>query len=50
MNNYKDELMENDNITMVEDLSNVPVIAKVYQNDTNLRLDVRHKDLISYFK
>ena len=50
MNNYKDELMENDNITMVEDLCNVPVIAKVYQNDTNLRLDVRHKDLISYFK
>jgi dethiobiotin synthetase len=50
MNNYKDELMENDNIKMVEDLCDVPVIAKVYQNDTNLRLDVDTKDLISYFK
>ena len=50
MNNYKDELMENDNIKMVEDLCNVLVIAKVYQNDTNLRLDVDTKELISYFK
>ena len=50
MNNYKDELMENDNIKMVEDLCDVPVIAKVYQNDTNLRLDVDTKELISYFK
>ena len=50
MNNYKDELMENDNIKMVEDLCDVPVIAKVYQNDTNLRLDVGSKELISYFK
>ena len=50
MNNYKDELMENDNIKMVEDLCNVPVISKVYQNDINLRLDVDTEDLISYFK
>ena len=50
MNNYKDELMENDNIKMVEDLCDVPVIAKVYQNDTNLRLDVGTEELISYFK
>ena len=50
MNNYKDELMENDNIKMVEDICDVPVIAKVYQNDTNLRLDVDTEDLISYFK
>ena len=50
MNNYKDELMENDNIKMVEDLCDVPVIAKVYQNDINLRLDVDTEDLISYFK
>ena len=50
MNNYKDELMENDNIKMVEDLCDVPVIAKVYQNDTNLRLDVDTEELISYFK
>ena len=50
MNNYKDELMENDNIKMVEDLCDVPVIAKVYQNDINLRLDVDTKELISYFK
>jgi dethiobiotin synthetase len=35
---------------MVEDLCDVPVIAKVYQNDTNLRLDVDTKELISYFK
>ena len=50
MNNYKDELMENDNIKMVEDLCEVPVIAKVYQNDKNLRLDVDTEELISYFK
>ena len=46
MNNYRDELMENDNIKMVEDLCNVPVIAKVYQNDKNLRLDVDTEELI----
>ena len=50
MNNYKDELMENDNIKMVEELCDVDVIAKVYQNDINLRLDVDTKELISYFK
>ena len=50
MNNYKDELMENDNIKMVEDLCDVAVIAKVYQNDKNLRLDVDAEELISYFK
>ena len=50
MNNYKDELMENDNIKMVEELCDVPVIAKVYQNDKNLRLDVDTEELISYFK
>ena len=50
MNNYKDQLMENDNIRMVEDLCDVPVIAKVYQNDKNLRLDIRSGVLISYFK
>ena len=50
MNNYKDELMENDNIKMVEDLCEVPIIAKVYQNDKNLRLDVDTEELISYFK
>ena len=50
MNNYKDELMENDNIKMVEDLCDVRVIAKVYQNDKNLRLDVDTEELISYFK
>ena len=40
MNNYQDELMENDNIKMVEDLCGVDVIAKVYQNDKNLLPDV----------
>ena len=50
MNNYKDELMENDNIKMVEDLCNVPVIAKVYQNDTNLLPKIDADKLISYFK
>lgn len=50
MNNYKDELMENDNIKMVEDLCEVPVIAKVYQNDKNLLPDVDINILISYFK
>ena len=50
MNNYKDELMENDNIKMVEDLCDVPVIAKVYQNDKNLLPDVDIDEVISYFK
>ena len=50
MNNYRDELMENDNVKMVEDLCEVDVIAKVYQNDKNLRLDVDTEELISYFK
>lgn len=50
MNNYRDELMENDNVKMVEDLCGVDVIAKVYQNDKNLRLDVDTEELISYFK
>ena len=49
MNNYKDELMENDNIKMVEDLCGVDVIAKVYQNDKNLQPNVDIKELISYF-
>ena len=42
--------MENDNIKMVEDLCDVPVIAKVYQNDKNLLPDVGIDELISYFK
>ena len=50
MNNYKDELMENDNVKMVEDLCDVDVIAKVYQNDKNLLPDVDIEDMISYFK
>ena len=50
MNNYRGELMENDNVKMVEDLCEVDVIAKVYQNDKNLRLDVDTEELISYFK
>ena len=50
MNNYRDELMENDNVKMVEDLCEVDVIAKVYQDDKNLRLDVDTEELISYFK
>ena len=50
MNNYRDELMENDNVKMVEDLCGVDVIAKVYRNDKNLRLDVDTEELISYFK
>lgn len=50
MNNYRDELMENDNVKMVEDICEVDVIAKVYQNDKNLRLDVDTEELISYFK
>ena len=50
MNNYREELMENDNVKMVEDLCEVDVIAKVYQNDKNLRLDVDTEELISYFK
>ena len=50
MYKYRDELMECDNVKMVEDLCEVDVIAKVYQNDKNLRLDVDTEELISYFK
>lgn len=50
MNNYRDELMENDNVKMVEELCGVDVIAKVYQNDKNLQPDVDIEELISYFK
>ena len=36
MNNYKDEIMEKDNVLMVEHITGIPVIAKVYKNDENL--------------
>ena len=50
MNNYKDEIMEEDNVRMVEDITEIPVIAKVYKNDENLSPLVDDKVLISYFK
>lgn len=50
MNNYKDEVMEEDNIRMVEDLTEIPVIAKVYKNDKNLSPNVDKEVIISYFK
>lgn len=50
MNNYKDEVMEEDNVRMVEDITEVPVIAKVYKNDKNLSPDIGEEVLISYFK
>ena len=50
MNNYKDEIMEEDNVRMVEDITEIPVIAKVYKNDKNLSPLVDDEVLISYFK
>jgi len=50
MNNYKDETMEIDNIEMVENLTDIPIISKVYENDKNLSLDIANEDLINFFK
>lgn len=50
MNNYKDEIMEEDNVLMVEDITEIPVIAKVYKNDKNLSLEIGKEIMISYFK
>ena len=50
MNNYKDEIMEKDNVLMVEHITGIPVIAKVYKNDENLSPLVDDNVLISYFK
>ena len=50
LNNYKDETMEEDNLKMIEELSGVDVIAKIYNNDENLSLDVDTNILMSYFK
>lgn len=50
MNNYKDEIMEKDNVLMVEHITGIPVIAKVYKNDKNLSPLVDDEVLISYFK
>ncbi len=50
LNNYKDETMEEDNLKMIEELSGVDVIAKIYKNDKNLSLDVDTNILMSYFK
>ena len=50
MNNYKDEVMEDDNVRMVEDITGIPVIAKVYKNDKNLSPIIDDEVLISYFK
>jgi dethiobiotin synthetase len=50
MNNYKDEIMEKDNVLMVEHITGIPVIAKVYKNDKNLSLDIDKEIVISYFK
>ncbi len=40
VNNYEDTIMENDNIKMIEALSNVPVVAKVRPHDTNIAISV----------
>ncbi len=40
VNNYEDTIMENDNIKMIEALSNVSVIAKVRPHDTNIAISV----------
>lgn len=50
LNNFKDQTMEEDNLKMIEELTGVPVIAKIYKDDKNLSLDVSTEELISFFK
>ncbi len=50
MNNFKDEMMEKDNIKMVEELTDIPVIAKIYKNDKELSPNISAEDLIGFFK
>lgn len=50
LNNYKDELMENDNIKMIEELCGVKVIAKIRKNDNNLSPDISIDNLIAFFR
>lgn len=49
LNNYKDELMENDNIKMIEELSGLKVIAKIHKNDKDLSPDISIDDFIAFF-
>lgn len=50
LNNFKDQTMEEDNLKMIEELTGVPVIAKIYNGDKNLSLDMSTDELISLFK
>lgn len=50
LNNFKDQTMEEDNLKMIEELTGVPVIAKIYKDDKNLSLDVSTEELINFFK
>lgn len=50
LNNYHNgSIMEEDNIKMIESILNIPIIAKVAENDKNLKLDISPEDLIKYF-
>ena len=48
LNNFKEEDMELDNLAMIENMTNLPVIAKVKFGDKKLNIDV--KKLIDLFK
>lgn len=51
LNNYhQGDIMEEDNIEMIEKITNVSVIGKVAKNDKNLLLDISPEDLMKYFK
>jgi dethiobiotin synthetase len=39
LNHYTASLMEKDNITMIEELTNLPILATVKDNDTSLSID-----------
>ena len=48
LNHFKEEAMELDNLDMVEEMTNLPVIAKVKFGDDKLNIDV--KKLINLFQ
>ncbi len=48
INNYEDTQMQQDNIRMIEDITNIPVIAKVEKEAANI--DIQTTTLISLFK
>lgn len=48
LNHYSDQIMENDNLAMIEEMTNLPIVAKVQFDDD--RLDVNIDTLINLFE